>query len=163
MDKLQEKRKKLELQIQIKNLELKLKESSEAASRSQPPLSDRRRLPLPDLSIQPPDLSRPPPTYNYSGFSGFSGGYSGFSGGYSDFSGGFNGAAQQLSRPPNHGKIFVARLPTHGVSDYDLLEHFTQFGPVVEVYRPVDRSKNDEQKNFAFITFEREEIAMELI
>ena len=116
-------------QMQINDLENKLtKESLVAASPSQPPLANP--------SIPSPDLSRPPPPlYNYSSFGG---GYGGF-GGYSGFSGG--GAGLQLSRRPKQGKIFVGRLPQHGVSDFHLLQHFTQFGRVVEVNRPVDRSK----------------------
>ena len=61
------------------------------------------------------------------------------------------------------GKIYVGNLPSEGVTSDDLTAHFAQFGPVAEVVRPVDKSKNDEPKNFAFITFEREETAKQLV
>ena len=42
-------------------------------------------------------------------------------------------------------------------------EHFTQYGQVVEIQRPVDRSKNSEPKNFCFVTFDKEEPANALL
>merc|ERR1719397_1818322 len=41
--------------------------------------------------------------------------------------------------------------------------HFATFGSVAEVVRPVDKSKNNEPKNFAFVTFDREETAKQLV
>jgi len=61
------------------------------------------------------------------------------------------------------GKIYLGNLPTEGVSNEEIEAHFVAFGPVAEVVRPVDKSKNNEPKNFAFITFEREETAKTLV
>ena len=49
------------------------------------------------------------------------------------------------------------------MSKEDLQEHFSQFGEVVEVVRPVDKMKNNEPKTFAFITFAREDAAKQLV
>jgi len=61
------------------------------------------------------------------------------------------------------GKIYVGKLPSEGCTDQDIRTHFEQFGTVVEVIRPVDKAKNDEPKNFAFVTFQNEEISKRLV
>lgn len=61
------------------------------------------------------------------------------------------------------GKIYLGRLPSSGLTTEDIQNHFSQFGTVTEVVRPVDKTKNDEPKNFAFITFEKEEVARQLV
>jgi len=61
------------------------------------------------------------------------------------------------------GKIYVGKLPAEGVTVEDIQAHFAQFGPVAEVVRPIDKSKNDEPKNFCFVTFEREETAKQMV
>jgi len=61
------------------------------------------------------------------------------------------------------GKIYVGKLPAEGLSVEDIQNHFAQFGAVAEVVRPIDKSKNDEPKNFCFITFEKEETAKQLV
>merc|ERR1719297_99557 len=61
------------------------------------------------------------------------------------------------------GKIYLGNLPTEGITNEEIEAHFVAFGPVAEVVRPVDKSKNNEPKNFAFITFEREETAKQLV
>jgi len=61
------------------------------------------------------------------------------------------------------GKIFVGKLPTEGLTDDDIKDHFSQFGAVAEVVRPKDKTNNDAPKNFCFITFEREDPAKQLI
>jgi len=61
------------------------------------------------------------------------------------------------------GKIYVGKLPEEGVTAEDVQAHFAQFGPVAEVVRPIDKSKNDEPKNFCFVTFEREETAKAMV
>ena len=38
-----------------------------------------------------------------------------------------------------------------------------QYGTITEVVRPIDKSKNNEPKNFCFVTFEKERIAKKLI
>jgi RNA recognition motif-containing protein len=45
----------------------------------------------------------------------------------------------------------------------EVQNHFAQFGTVTEVIRPVDKTNNDEPKNFAFVTFEKEEVARQLV
>jgi len=61
------------------------------------------------------------------------------------------------------GKIYIGKLPTEGISEEDIRQHFSQFGTVLEVVRPVDKAKNDEPKSFAFITFAREEVSRQLV
>merc|ERR1712226_168924 len=61
------------------------------------------------------------------------------------------------------GKIYVGKLPAEGVTVEDIQTHFAQFGPVAEVARPIDKSKNDEPKNFCFVTFDREETAKQMV
>ena len=62
------------------------------------------------------------------------------------------------------GKVYVGKLPPgEALSKEDLQEHFSQFGEVVEVVRPVDKMKNNEPKTFAFITFAREDAAKQLV
>merc|ERR1719150_3686337 len=62
------------------------------------------------------------------------------------------------------GKVYVGKLPPgEAMSKEELQEHFSQYGEVVEVVRPVDKMKNNEPKTFAFITFAREETAKQLV
>merc|ERR1719341_2402437 len=61
------------------------------------------------------------------------------------------------------GKIYVGKLPAEELSNQDLTDHFNQFGSVVEVIRPVDKSKDDAPKNFCFVTFDKEEPAKQLV
>merc|ERR1712126_9240 len=62
------------------------------------------------------------------------------------------------------GKIYVGKLPSgDGITEDDIKNHFGQYGPVAEVVRPIDKSKNDEPKNFCFVTFEREETAKQMV
>ncbi len=60
------------------------------------------------------------------------------------------------------GKIYVGKFSDIGITDEQIKEHFSQYGNVVELQRPVDRSKN-EAKNFCFITFDKEEPAEMLL
>jgi len=61
------------------------------------------------------------------------------------------------------GKIYVGKLPVGEISNQDLSDHFSQFGSVVEVIRPVDKLRDDAPKNFCFITFDKEEPARQLV
>eukprot|EP00088_Acartia_fossae_P024650 TRINITY_DN2555_c0_g1_i1.p1 TRINITY_DN2555_c0_g1~~TRINITY_DN2555_c0_g1_i1.p1 ORF type:complete len:243 (-),score=79.01 TRINITY_DN2555_c0_g1_i1:106-834(-) len=61
------------------------------------------------------------------------------------------------------GKIYVGKLPSEGLSNEDIQAHFATFGAVAEVVRPVDKANNDTPRNFAFVTFEKEEIAKQLV
>lgn len=60
------------------------------------------------------------------------------------------------------GKIYVGKF-TGNITEDQIKEHFAQFGNIVEIQRPVDRSKNNEPKNFCFITFDKEEPADALL
>jgi len=61
------------------------------------------------------------------------------------------------------GKVYVGKLPDTGCEEEDIKEHFAQYGAVSEVIRPIDKSKNNEPKNFCFVTFEKERVAKKLI
>ncbi|KAJ8674299.1 hypothetical protein QAD02_005561 [Eretmocerus hayati] len=60
-----------------------------------------------------------------------------------------------------HGKIFVGGLPTE-LTDEEIKTFFAQFGNIVEVETPFDKTKN-QRKGFCFITFESEQVANELL
>ncbi|XP_011882116.1 PREDICTED: RNA-binding protein squid isoform X21 [Vollenhovia emeryi] len=60
-----------------------------------------------------------------------------------------------------HGKIFVGGLSTE-LSDDDIKNFFSQFGTIVEVEMPFDKTKN-QRKGFCFITFESEQVVNELL
>lgn len=61
------------------------------------------------------------------------------------------------------GKVYVGKLPETGCDEEDIKNHFSQYGAIAEVIRPIDKSKNNEPKNFCFVTFERERVAKKLI
>jgi len=61
------------------------------------------------------------------------------------------------------GKIYIGKFKDHTISEEVIREHFSQYGQVVEIQRPVDRSKNSEPKNFCFVTFDKEEPANALL
>jgi len=60
------------------------------------------------------------------------------------------------------GKIYVGKFMSP-ITEDEIRSHFEQYGSVVEIQRPVDRSKNSEPKNFCFITFDKEESANQLL
>ncbi|XP_044726904.1 RNA-binding protein squid isoform X3 [Chrysoperla carnea] len=60
-----------------------------------------------------------------------------------------------------HGKIFVGGLSTE-LSDDDIKNYFIQFGTIMEVEMPFDKTKN-QRKGFCFITFESEQVVNELL
>lgn len=60
-----------------------------------------------------------------------------------------------------HGKIFVGGLTTD-LTDDDIKNYFLQFGTIVEVEMPFDKTKN-QRKGFCFITFESEAVANDLL
>jgi len=60
------------------------------------------------------------------------------------------------------GKIYVGKF-NQPITEDEIRSHFEQYGNVVEIQRPVDRSKNSEPKNFCFITFDKEEPANQLL
>jgi len=79
------------------------------------------------------------------------------------FKGGRSIQIKRATVKVRQGKIYVGKLPSEGCTEDDIRTHFEQFGTVVEVIRPVDKAKNDEPKNFAFVTFQREEISRKLV
>lgn len=60
-----------------------------------------------------------------------------------------------------HGKIFVGGL-SNDLSDDDIKNYFNQFGTIIEVEMPFDKTKN-QRKGFCFITFESEQVVNELL
>jgi len=60
-----------------------------------------------------------------------------------------------------HGKIFVGGLKPE-LTDDDIKNFFNQFGNIVEVEMPFDKTKN-QRKGFCFITFEQESVVTELL
>ncbi|PNF24512.1 RNA-binding protein squid [Cryptotermes secundus] len=60
-----------------------------------------------------------------------------------------------------HGKIFVGGLVPE-LSDDDIKNFFAQYGTIVEVEMPFDKTKN-QRKGFCFITFESEQVVQELL
>jgi len=61
------------------------------------------------------------------------------------------------------GKIYVGRLPSDGITDDDIRNYFAGHGTVTEFIRPIDKMKDNEPKNFAFISFEKEAVSKKLI
>ena len=62
------------------------------------------------------------------------------------------------------GKIYVGKFikdPT--ISEDAIKVHFQRYGDVVEVHKPLDRSKNSEPKDFCFVTFDKADVAGFLI
>jgi len=61
------------------------------------------------------------------------------------------------------GKIYVGKIPDEGVTTEEIQAYFAEHGTVSEVARPVDKNNGDAPKNFAFVTFEKEEVAKALV
>lgn len=61
------------------------------------------------------------------------------------------------------GKIYLGKLPDQGITEDDIRTNLSEYGVVTEVIRPIDKQKNNEPKNFCFITFEKERISKKLI
>jgi len=61
------------------------------------------------------------------------------------------------------GKIYVGKIPAEGVSNEDLQAYFATHGSVAEVIRPKDKANEDVLRNFAFVTFDKEEVAKKLV
>ena len=60
-------------------------------------------------------------------------------------------------------QVYVGKLPRDEVSQEDLKKHFSQYGEVVEVVRPLNNFKNKQPLGFAFIKFSGEEAVNELL
>ena len=50
-------------------------------------------------------------------------------------------------------------MPAEGVNEDDVKEALSEFGNITEVVRPIDKMKNNEPKNFCFVTFDKERVA----
>jgi len=61
------------------------------------------------------------------------------------------------------GKIYVGKMPAEGVNEDDVKEALSEFGNITEVVRPIDKMKNNEPKNFCFVTFDKERVAKKVI
>lgn len=68
---------------------------------------------------------------------------------------------KKVSKKPQHGKIFVGGL-TPEMTDADIRNYFSQFGPVVEIQSPFDKLKN-QRKGFCFITFDSKDVVYKLL
>ena len=61
-------------------------------------------------------------------------------------------------------KIYVGKFQdATSISEGQIREYFSQYGQVVDIQRPVDRSKNSEPKDFCFITFDTEDPVNQLL
>ena len=59
-------------------------------------------------------------------------------------------------------KVFVGNLPLEGhISDDEIADHFSQYGPVADVIQPRDETNNP--KPFCFVVFDKEETGRKLI
>ena len=59
-------------------------------------------------------------------------------------------------------KVFVGSLPLEGhISDDEIADHFSQYGPVADVIQPRDETNNP--KPFCFVVFDKEETGRKLI
>ena len=60
-------------------------------------------------------------------------------------------------------KVYVGKFQDASISEGQIREYFSQYGQVVDIQRPVDRSKNSEPKDFCFITFDTEDPVNQLL
>lgn len=60
-------------------------------------------------------------------------------------------------------QIYLWKLPTEGISNEEIEQHFAQYGPVAKVTRPVDWRRNQEPRNYGFVEFHQEETAQHLL
>ncbi|XP_034936122.1 RNA-binding protein squid-like [Chelonus insularis] len=68
---------------------------------------------------------------------------------------------KRVSKKSQHGKIFVGGL-TPDMTDDDIKAYFNQFGTVVELQAPFDKTKN-QRKGFCFITFDSKDVVYKLL
>lgn len=66
-----------------------------------------------------------------------------------------------MSKKAQHGKIFVGGL-TPEITDDDIKQYFSQYGTIVEIQAPFDKTKN-QRKGFCFITFESKDVVYKLL
>ncbi|KAG8039139.1 hypothetical protein G9C98_003446 [Cotesia typhae] len=68
---------------------------------------------------------------------------------------------KRVSKKAQHGKVFVGGL-TPDMTDDDIKAYFSQFGTVVELQAPFDKTKN-QRKGFCFITFDSKDVVYKLL
>lgn len=68
---------------------------------------------------------------------------------------------KRVSKKAQHGKIFVGGL-TPEITDDDIKAYFGQYGTVVELQAPFDKTKN-QRKGFCFITFDSKDVVYKLL
>ncbi|KAK0080014.1 hypothetical protein PV325_000538 [Microctonus aethiopoides] len=68
---------------------------------------------------------------------------------------------KRVSKKAQHGKIFVGGL-TPEITDDDIKAYFSQYGTVVELQAPFDKTKN-QRKGFCFITFDSKDVVYKLL
>lgn len=61
------------------------------------------------------------------------------------------------------GKVFIGKIPEEGVTKEDLEAYFSQHGAITEIQQPVDKQNGDKPRNYAFIIFDKEDVAKNLI
>ena len=60
-------------------------------------------------------------------------------------------------------QIYLWPLPVEGISNEEIKQHFDQYGPVDKVKRPCNWMKNNEPRNYGFVTFHQEETAQDML
>ncbi|KAF7989814.1 hypothetical protein HCN44_008488 [Aphidius gifuensis] len=68
---------------------------------------------------------------------------------------------KRVSKKAQYGKIFVGGL-TSEISDDDIKSYFGQYGTIVELQAPFDKTKN-QRKGFCFVTFDSKDVVYKLL
>lgn len=68
---------------------------------------------------------------------------------------------KRVSKKAQYGKIFVGGL-TSEISDDDIKAYFGQYGTIVELQAPFDKTKN-QRKGFCFVTFDSKDVVYKLL
>ncbi|XP_063980437.1 RNA-binding protein squid-like [Diachasmimorpha longicaudata] len=68
---------------------------------------------------------------------------------------------KRVSKKAQHGKIFVGGL-TPDITDDDIKAYFSEYGTIVELQSPFDKTKN-QRKGFCFVTFDSKEVVYKLL
>lgn len=68
---------------------------------------------------------------------------------------------KRVSKKAQHGKIFVGGL-TPEITDEDIKTYFGQYGTIVEVQAPFDKTKN-QRRSYCFVTFDSKDVVYKLL
>ncbi|XP_008202620.1 RNA-binding protein squid isoform X2 [Nasonia vitripennis] len=68
---------------------------------------------------------------------------------------------KRVSKKAQHGKIFVGGL-TPDITDEDIKTYFGQYGTIVEVQAPFDKTKN-QRRSYCFVTFDSKDVVYKLL